>query len=113
MGVSAYKESQHKLRTFIEEVVEEQRFQVRILAICFCDITKEDTLKGSWVRSTLKRTGWSHLDDATASPHAGNASVVQVPLELTSSREYDYDARMLADVRGFTSFAVSLMSMKP
>lgn len=49
----------------VEEVVEEERFKVLVLVESVGDVTEEDA-----------------LDDATASPHRGNASVVQVPVEL-------------------------------
>ena len=49
----------------VEEVVEEQRLEVAVLLVRSGDVAKED-----------------RLDDATATPHARNARVVQVPVKL-------------------------------
>lgn len=50
----------------VEEVIEQERLEVQLLRVCGGDVAKEDG-----------------LDDATSSPHASNAGVVQVPAELS------------------------------
>ena len=53
------------VNSLVEEVVEEQRLEARVLLVRRCDVTEED-----------------RLDDTTTTPHARNTSVVQVPAEL-------------------------------
>ena len=53
----------------VEEVVEEKGLQVGSLGVRGGDIAEED-----------------RLDDATTTPHTGNSSVVQVPVELVDRR---------------------------
>lgn len=53
------------VHSLVEEVVEEQRLEARVLLVRRRDVTEED-----------------RLDDTTTTPHARNTSVVQVPAEL-------------------------------
>ena len=55
------------VRGLVEEVVEEERLEVRRLLVRGGDVTEEDG-----------------LDDAAAAPHARNAGVVEVPAELSN-----------------------------
>jgi hypothetical protein len=59
----------------VEEVVEQKRLELGGLGVGCRNITKEDG-----------------LDDATTTPHAGNTSVVQVPLEVLSSLTHEHEA---------------------
>lgn len=52
---------------------------------------------------------FTNLDDATTTPHTGNASIVQFPTQL---RPY-IDKSAALDSGSRTSLAVSLISMKP
>jgi hypothetical protein len=63
------------MHTLVEEVVEQKRLELGGLGVGCRNITKEDG-----------------LDDATTTPHAGNTSVVQVPLEVLSSLTHEHEA---------------------
>ncbi len=72
------------MSTFVEEVVEEQGFQFRVLSIGSGDIAQEDTLDSFNVSEPgrIYVYEFASLDNATSSPHTGDPSVIQVPTEL-------------------------------
>ena len=64
----------------LEERIEHQILQVRVVVKGFLDIAQED-----------------RPDDASAPPHQGNASIIQIPVEIGCRRPHQYIALCIGD----------------
>lgn len=78
----------------VEEVVEEQVLELRVLRVRLRDVTKEDTVgrEHQHTSSTARRGRLSPLDDASSAPHESNAGKVEVPLVLDTGLAHEHEA---------------------
>ena len=70
--------------TFVEEIVEEQRLKIFLLLEGRSDVFQEYTLKKSYQMMIENRGMYikTYLNDATSTPHTGDTSIVQSPVQL-------------------------------